>query len=82
MPASAAAAITDAGHIKVTGSSAIDSATVNGGGDITVATGQTLTLDTVTLDDVTLTGSVSNSTTLTVDGSDTLTLSGRRSAAA
>ncbi len=46
--------------------------TVNGGGNLSVASGQVLTLDAVTLDNVTLTGSVSISGTLTID--DTVTL--------
>src|SRR6202007_1564713 len=50
----------------------IEQATVSGGGHITVATGDTLTLDAVTLDDVTLAGSVSNAGPLTID--DTVTL--------
>jgi hypothetical protein len=66
--------IDDAGTLSVTSSSAIDNARVDGGGDLTVASGATLTLSEVTLDDVTLSGSFSNSDTLTID--DTVTLAG------
>ncbi len=66
--------IDDAGTLSVTGSSEIENATVNGGGNITVGSGETLTLATVTLDGVTLSGNVTNVGTLTVD--DTVTLNG------
>ncbi len=65
--------IDDIGTLSVTASSEIENATVNGGGDLTV-TGGTLTLSEVTLDDVTLAGSFTNSDTLTVK--DTVTLDG------
>jgi autotransporter-associated beta strand protein len=64
--------IKDTGTLSVTASSEIESATVDGGGDITVSGGQTLTLSGVTLDDVTLAGSFTNSDTLTIDGTVTL----------
>ena len=57
--------IDDTGTLSVGTDSEITHATVNGGGDITVATNQTLTFDTVTLDNVTLTGSFSNAGTTT-----------------
>ena len=66
--------IDDTGTLLVSASSEIENATVNGGGDITVTGGQILTLDAVTLDNVTVSGSVSNASTLTID--DTVTLSG------
>ena len=66
--------IDDTGKLLVSASSEIENATVNGGGDITVIGGQILTLDAVTLDNVTVSGSVSNASTLTID--DTVTLSG------
>ena len=66
--------IDDTGTLSVIASSKIESATINGGGDITVASGKTLTLDTVTFDNVTLSGSYSNTATLTID--DTVTLNG------
>ena len=66
--------IDDTGTLSVTASSKIESATINGGGDITVASGKTLTLDSVTFDNVTLSGSYSNTATLTID--DTVTLNG------
>ena len=55
--------IDDAGGLSVSTDSEITHATVNGGGDITVASDQTLTFDTVTLDNVTLAGSFSNAGT-------------------
>ena len=58
--------IDDAGTLFVSTDSEMQDLTVNGGGDITVASDQTLTFDTVTLDNVTLAGSFSNAgTTLT-----------------
>ncbi len=66
--------IADIGTLSVTASSEIENATVNGGGNLTVSSGKTLTLATVTLDNVTLAGNVSNSGTLTID--DTVTLDG------
>jgi hypothetical protein len=63
---------TPTGTLSVSTASTIESATVDGGGDITVASGQILTLSGVTLDDVTLAGSVTNSDTLTIDGMVTL----------
>ena len=65
--------IDDAGTLSVSASSEIENATVNGGGDLTVTSG-TLTLSEVTLDDVTLAGSFTNSDKLTID--DTVTLNG------
>ena len=65
--------IDDTGTLSVSASSEIENATVNGGGDITV-TGGTLTLSEVTLDDVTLAGSFTNSDKLTIK--DTVTLNG------
>ena len=68
-------AIDDTGTLSVSADSEIKHATVGGGGDITVANDQTLTFDTVTLDNVTLAGSFSNAVaTLTID--DTVTLNG------
>ena len=55
--------IDDTGTLSVSTDSEITHATVNGGGDITVAIDQTLTFDTVTLDNVTLAGSFSNAGT-------------------
>ena len=52
--------IDDTGTLSVSADSEITHATVNGGGDLTVAIDQTLTFDTVTLDNVTLAGSFSN----------------------
>ena len=67
--------IDDTGTLSVGTDSEITHTTVNGGGDITVATNQTLTFDTVTLDNVTLTGSFSNAgTTTTII--DAVTLNG------
>ena len=66
--------IKDTGTLSVTASSEIENATVNGGGNITVGSGKTLTLDTVTLDSVTLAGSFSDVGTLTID--NTVTLNG------
>ena len=54
-------------------STTFDGAISSAGGEIAVASG-TLTLGTVTLDDVTLAGSFSNSGTMTID--DTVTLNG------
>ncbi|MGA2057048.1 MAG: hypothetical protein ABSG88_17260, partial [Bradyrhizobium sp.] len=63
---------TATGTLSVTTSSEIENATVDGGGDLTVASGQTLTLSGVTLDDVTLSGSFTDLDTLTIDGTVTL----------
>src|SRR5262249_59433256 len=63
------------GRLAVVTSSEIENATVNGGGLVSVAGGQTLTLSTDTLDTLTLTraGPFSNANTLAID--PTLTLS-------
>jgi hypothetical protein len=66
--------IEDPGKWSVTASSEIENATVGGAGDITVASGQILTLSGVTLDDMTLAGSFTNADTLTID--HTVTLNG------
>ena len=66
--------IDDTGTLSVTASSEIENATVDGGGDLTVASGKTLTLSEVTLDGVTLAGSFTNADTLTID--HTVTLNG------
>ena len=63
----------DAGTLSVTGSSEIETATVNGGGKIAVGSGETSTLATVTLDGVTLSGNVTNVGTLTIDDTVKLT---------
>ncbi len=65
--------IDDTGTLKVTASSEIKNATVDGGGNVTVTAG-TLTLSGVTLDDLTLSGSFTDADTLTIN--DTVTLSG------
>ena len=53
--------IDDTGTLSVTTSSEIKSATVNGGCTLSsTASGQTLTVDTVTLNGVTLTGAFTN----------------------
>ena len=65
--------VDDIGTLSVSASSEIENATVNGGGDLTV-TGGTLTLSEVTLDNVTLAGSFTNSDKLTIK--DTVTLNG------
>jgi len=57
--------IDDTGALSVSVSSEIENTTVNGGGYITVSSGQVLTLDAVTLDNVT----VSVSGTLLISGS-------------
>ena len=57
--------IDDTGTLSVSASSEIENATVNGDGDLTV-TGGTLTLSKVTLDNVTLAGSFTNSDKLTI----------------
>ncbi len=67
--------IDDAGGLSVSTDSEITHTAVNGGGYITVVSGQTLTFDTVTLDNVTLTGSFSNAGTTTTIV-DAVTLSG------
>jgi hypothetical protein len=76
--------IDDAGTLLVGSASEIHNATVNGGGDVTVADGVTLTLSGVTLDDVTLSGRFENADTLTLDSVtlDGVTLSGGTDAAA
>ena len=65
--------IDDTGTLSVSASSEIENATVNGGGDLTVTSG-TLTLSEVTLDNVALAGSFTNSDKLTIK--DTVTLNG------
>ena len=64
--------IDDGGTLSVTADSTIENATINGGGAVTMDTGVTLTLDAVTLDNVTLSGSVDNTATLTIDPTVTL----------
>ena len=63
-------AIDDTGALLVSGSSEIENATINGGGDIAVNGGQILTLDAVTLENL----YVINDGTLKID--DSVTLSG------
>jgi hypothetical protein len=63
--------VTDNGMVDVTGTSAIDSASINGG-QVTVETGQTLTLDNDTVTGTTIT----DNGTLKIDASTTLSLSG------
>ncbi len=65
--------VKDLGALSVSGSSKIENAKIDGGGDVTV-TGGTLTLSGVTLDSVTLAGSFTNLDTLTID--ETVTLNG------
>ena len=73
--------IDDTGTLSVKTSSEIENATVNGGGTLSsTASGQMLTLDTVTLDNVTLTGVFTDASTVTID--NTVTLDGATSAAA
>ncbi|HZR76821.1 hypothetical protein [Bradyrhizobium sp.] len=65
--------IDDAGTLLVSSSSEITNATIDGGGNVTV-TGGALTFSGVTLDDVKLSGSITNADTLTID--ETVTLNG------
>ena len=67
--------IDDTGTLSDKTSSEIKNATVNGGGTLSAtATGQVLALDTVTLDGVTLTGNLTDATT--ISGGMTVTLDG------
>ncbi len=67
------ATIDDTGTLSVTAASTITGGTVDGGGTLS-ASGATLTLSGVTLDNVSLGGSFTNTGTLTID--DTVTLDG------
>ena len=62
------------GVFEVVGSSEVSDATVSGGGQVTADSGQTLTLDAATLDNVALSGSFSNAALLTIE--DPVTLNG------
>ena len=62
--------IDDTGTLSVSASSEIENATVTG--DITVDSGKTLTLNTVTLDGVTLSGGTDDATSVTVSADSTI----------
>jgi fibronectin-binding autotransporter adhesin len=62
--------VDDTGTLLVSADSTIENATV--AGDITVDSGKTLTLDTVTLDGVTLSGGTDDATAVTVSANSTI----------
>ena len=65
--------IDDTGTLSISIASEIENATVNGGGILSaIACRQVLTLDTVTLDNVTLTGVFTDASTVTIDNTVTL----------
>ena len=66
--------VTNSGAVVITADSEIEQHTVVTGGRLTVDSGATLTVDNVTLNDVTLTGNVHSLAKLTVDAKETLKL--------
>ncbi|MGA2893337.1 MAG: hypothetical protein ABSE22_10730 [Xanthobacteraceae bacterium] len=73
------ASITNSGNIDVTGSSAIEGDLTITGGDITIASGVTVRLDDVTLDNVALTVDGGSNVSIQIDAGDTLTWAGASS---